>query len=124
MKKLFDIKRFKFYLWVGLVFLLLGLFSHYPEKPSSFLDRLFNNIWAVGYLTVLNYVFFEYTLSLLGWKRIFTFLLLILTHIFLYSCGSYIWRSIGIGLHIYTEFVTYPDVQKAIAGRMAYSMES
>ncbi|MDP4261397.1 MAG: histidine kinase [Bacteroidota bacterium] len=124
MKKLIDIKRFKFYLWVGLVFLLLGFFSNLAEHPGAAFKRALNNIWAASYVTVLNYFLFEYTLPELSRKKIFKSLLLIAGHIFLYSWGAYIWRCIGMGLNIYTPFVTFPSVSKAVSDRMAYSVES
>ncbi len=124
MKKLIDIKLFKFYLWVGLAFLLLGLLSNFAEHQDAFLQRAFNNIWAVSYVTVLNYFLFEYTLPKLSRKRIFKCLLRLLAYIFLYSSGSYIWKQIGIGLHIYTALVTFSSTSGAVSDRMEYSMES
>ena len=124
MKKLIDIKRFTFYLWVGFVFFLLAVFGDLAEHRETFLPRILNNIWGIGYLTVLNYFLFEYTWPRLGRKKIFISLLRVLLHIFLYSWGYYIWRNIGIGLHIYTPFVTYPSVQNEVSDRMTYSMGS
>src|SRR4051812_3624243 len=106
MKKLLDIKRLKFYLWVGLAYILLGLFSNLAEHPDSFPQRLFNNIWAATYVIVLNYTFFEYTLPLLSRKRIFNSLLWIFAYLMLYSWGAYLWKYIGISLHIYTLLIT------------------
>jgi LytS/YehU family sensor histidine kinase len=57
-------------------------------------------------------------------KGFFMSLLRIAVFIFLYSCGSYIWRYIGISLHVYTAFKTFPSPQEAMADRMEYSMES
>jgi len=124
MKKLIDLKRFKFYLWVGLAFLLLGLFSNLVQHPGSFLKRALNNIWVVSYVTVFNYLLFEYTLPGISRKKIFKSLLLLLVHIFLYSWGSYMWQTLGIQLNIYTPFVTYTPQSRAVAERMGYSIES
>jgi len=76
MKELLDIKRFKFYLWVGLAFLLLGLFSNVADHKEEILKRVLNNTWAVSYLTVLNYFLFEYTFPSLSRKKILKSLLL------------------------------------------------
>src|ERR1700730_1243714 len=122
MKKRFDIKRFTFYLWVGLAFLLLGLFSDAAEYPETFFKRALNNIWGAAYVTVINYFLFEYTLPRLSRKKILISLLRVLGYIFLYSCGAYLWRSMGIGLNIYTSFVTDSSESHAISDRMAYSM--
>jgi two-component system LytT family sensor kinase len=124
MKKLIDIRRFKLYIWIGIAFFVLGVITNYAENQNSFLQRLLNNIWAVSYLTVLNYFFFEYTWRLLSWKGLLRSLLRIAVFIFLYSCGSYIWKYLGVNLHVYTAFKTFPSTQDAISDRMEYSMES
>ena len=124
MKKLIDIKRFKFYLWVGLAFSLLGLFSDYAQHSNAFLERVLNHIWAVSYVTIVNYFFFEYMLPLLSRKRIFKSLLRILAYMFLYSWVSYLWKCIGISLHIYTSLVTFSSTSEAVSNRMEYSVES
>ncbi len=124
MKQLFDIKRLRFYLWVGLAFFLLLQFSDLVKYHESLLERGLNNIWGVSYVLVLNYVFFEYTLPKLAWKRIVLSLLLLLAHIFLYSWGLYAWRSLGIRLTVLTVLVTFPSASKAVEGQMSFSVMS
>lgn len=124
MRKLRDLKRFKFYLWVGLVFLLLELITSLGQHPDNFLARILNNIWSVSYVTVLNSYLFEYTLPGLSRKKIIKSLLRLFAYIFLYSAGSYMWKSIGIGLHIYTPLVTFTSSSESVSDRMAYSMGS
>src|SRR5690348_13235181 len=124
MKKLLDIKRFKFYLWVGLAYLLLGLFSNLAQHPDSFTQRLLNNIWAVTYVTVLNYTLFEYTLPLISRKKIFRSLLRIFAYLMFYSWGAYLWKYIGISLHIYTLLTTFSTTSAAVSDRMSYSIAS
>ena len=124
MKKWVDIKLFKFYLWVGLAYMLLGLFSSMAKHPGEFFQGLLNSTWAVMYVMVLNYTLFEYTLPLLSRKKIFKSLLRILAYFLLYSIGAYIWKQIGIGVRMYTALTTFPSTEDAIADRMAYSVGS
>src|SRR5579859_3397964 len=124
MKTPHYIKRFKLYAWIGLSFLLMNLLSDGVQYPGEFGARSFNNIWAACYVTVLNCIFFEYTLPRLRWKNFFRSLLLILGHLFLYSWGLYLWRSVGIGIHIYTPIGTYSSVSESVGDRMGYSMSS
>jgi hypothetical protein len=124
MKQLLDIKRFAFFLWVGLVFLMFWLFSELAYHPETFFQRAVNNIWRVSYVIVLHYIFFEYTFPRLGRKRIFRSILMIFVHLMLYSWGLYAWRLIGIGLGIWTPLVAFPSVSKAVSEQMSYSMMS
>src|SRR5882757_7931458 len=122
MKKLIDIKRFKFYLWIGLISLSLRLLSELAKSRGLFLERSLNDTWRIIYVVVVNYFLFEHTLPRLSRKRIFTSLLLLLFYVFLYSAGLYIWRSLGVELHLSTTAITFPSPSNAISDQMAYSM--
>ena len=50
MKTSIDMKRFKFYLWVGLAYSVLWLFYDLAKYPGTFLPDVLNNlgvIWQV-----------------------------------------------------------------------------
>ena len=123
-KKNIDAKRIRFYTWVGLSYFLLGTLTDGGQHPERWPGTLLNNAWAAVYVTMLNLIFFEYTWPRLRWKNAGRSLLLLTGHIILYSFGLYLWRGIGIGLHIYTSFATYPDIAANLSARMSYSMES
>ena len=127
--KLKDIKLVKFYLWVALVFFMIGILN-LSEYPGQLFHKILNNIWAIIYLTVLNFILFEYSAPFVLRKRkviisnFFTGILLLFVHMMLYSYGSYAWRIIGIQLHLYTEFRTYATIDEAIENQMLFSMQS
>jgi len=125
MKPLLNFKRFKLYAWMGLAFLLLGLLSNLAQYLGSAPDeagrRSLNDCWRVGYVTLLNYVLFEYTLPRLSWKKIGRSLLLIIAHLFLYSEGLYLWRQIGVAATLYTPF---PAGSHDVSPQMEYSVGS
>jgi len=126
MKKSVDIKRFTFYLWVGGVYLLMWLFNTLAKNPETFGVRALNEIWRAVYITVLNFILFEYTLPFikLTWKRILIGLFLLWAHLMLYSFGLYAWRFIGIQLHIYTAMKTFPTVETGVESQFSYSVAS
>jgi len=121
MKSLFDIRRFKLYGWIGLTFLLLCSLSNLAQRPDEAGPRCLNDCWRIGYVTLLNYVFFEYTLPRLRWKHFLRGLLLIVGHIFLYSEGLYLWRQTGIALKVYTSI---PAGLHEVGPQMEYSVSS
>ncbi|HEX7903625.1 MAG TPA: histidine kinase [Chitinophagaceae bacterium] len=130
MNKSIDRKQVKFYLWTGLAYLLLWQLGSTEKYPGNFFPLLFNNIWRVSYIIVLNFIFFEYTVPFVLRKReyvIYNILLgvvVLWVHVMLWSFGLYIWRVIGIGLHIYTRLVTYDSIEHALEAQMAYSVGS
>lgn len=121
-----DMKRLRFYLWVGLAYLLLRLFSDLSSYPDTFPQRSLNNIWRLPYILIITFILFEYTIPFirLTWKRLLAGLFLIVAHLMLYSIGLYAWMSIGMQLHIYADLTTFSSVSKALESQMSYSAMS
>jgi len=115
MKILTDKKQFRFYLWIGLAYLLLWLFIDLVSETETFLPRSVNEIWRVVYIIAVNYLFFEFTLPRFSRKKILRSFFLLVFTIFLFSYGLYAWRSFGISLHIYTPYKTYSTVSHGVS---------
>ncbi|HKH62688.1 MAG TPA: histidine kinase [Flavitalea sp.] len=116
-----NIQRLTFYLWVGLAWTLLWLFSYLVKYPETFFPRCLNEIWRIVYLIAANFIFFEYSWPFITKKRKYL-LYNILIGIFLFwiqmmllSYGLHAWRQIGIGLHIYTGFKQFETIDHALA---------
>ena len=119
-------ERVKLYIWIGLAFLLLNTIGELINYPETILKRIWNSIWLISYLIVINYLLFEYTLPYikLTWKRILIAPLLLFGYLMLYSFGSYAWRHIGIQLHAYFPLIDKPSFYKVVEYQMAFSMSS
>lgn len=130
MKISIDKAKVKFYAWVGLSYSFLGFLSVIGEHPDYFFAVVFNNAWAVMYVIVVNYILFEITVPYVLKKRtsvirnILLALFLAWVFMMVYSFGSYVWRSIGIGLHIYTQLKEYPSISDLLQNQMGYSVGS
>jgi len=130
MKISINRERFKFYLWVGLGYFFLGLFSSLPNYPDRFFLVVFNNVWGVVYVIAINFILFEYTVPFVLKKRktiiynILSGILLLFIHLMFYSYGSYVWRLLGTELHIYTPLKVFSSLDKALENQMAYSTGS
>lgn len=130
MKNSFDIRLAKFYLWLGTGYFFLGLFTAVGNYPGKFFSVVFNNVWGVVYVIVLNFIFFEYTIPFVLKKRkailynIVIGIFLLFIHLILYSYGSYVWRLLGIQLHVYTALKAFPSLDKTLENQMAYSTGS
>ncbi|HEY1115672.1 MAG TPA: histidine kinase [Chitinophagaceae bacterium] len=126
MKIAIDRSRVKLYLWIGLAFLALRLFSELVNNRETFFERVVNSIWLIGYLTVLNFILFEYTLPFikLSWKRILLGMFLLWAHLMFYSFGLYGWRAFGIALGIYFPLTTHESAMKGIEYHVPYSFMS
>ena len=130
MKKLFEIKRFIFYLWLGLPYLFLWVWHDISTFDAGFLQTFLNNIWRTVYIIVVNFIIFEYVVSFVLRKRrsvVFNILLGILSlwiFMIIWSYGLYVWRSLGVALHIYTPLGPQAKVKTLLASQMAFSAGS
>jgi two-component system, LytTR family, sensor kinase len=121
MKPLVDIRRVKLYIWIAIAYLGFGILTDLAQNPDQLDKRFVDDLWRVGVVTVLNYLFFEYSLPRLSRKKPMVSLGLILGHIFFYSKGLYLWRQLGIVLHIYTPI---PEGEHNVSTQMEYSVAS
>lgn len=123
-------QRFKFYLWVGAAYLLIWLFNSLINYPDTFAVRSLNETWRAIYITVVNYIFFEYAMPFIRKKRRFflfnivLFLFALWIQMMVCSFGVYVWRGIGIGLHIYTALTTYPSLAEALSAQASFGVMS
>jgi len=102
MKKLFDIKKLRLYIWIGLAALILGLLVDAAKyHDSSFPKRALNHIWKNVFVIFINYFFFEFAVPKLSRKKLFSSLVRVLFYFILYTAGFLIWRGIGVALHTY-----------------------
>src|SRR5215213_3591744 len=115
MKKALDIKRLKFYLWIGLGYLLLWLFVDLASGRETFFLRAVNEIWKAVYIVIINYLLFEFILPELSRKKIIRSFFLIVLTFFLYSLGFYAWRSLGVGIQVYTPYKIYARISHGVS---------
>jgi sensor histidine kinase YesM len=130
MKPLHVIKKYKFYLQLGLAWLCLQLFIGLIRHPGEFLQWAINEIWWTAYIVFFNFILFEITLPFILRKRKSIFynillgLVIVWVHIMFYSFGLYAWRLFGIQLHIYTALGTFSSTDEGLSYSMAYSVGS
>lgn len=115
------ISRMRFYLWVGLAWTLLWLFSYMANNADTFFLRVLNELWRNIYLIPVNFIFFEYAWPFITRKRKYIIynvllgLLIVWILMMQLSYGLYGWRQLGIALHIYTDFRQDVLLSKALA---------
>lgn len=128
--KLKNIKLVRFYLLVAFAFMFLGVMTLAGRHPGKLIYVILNNLWAVVYLTVINFILFEYFVPFALKKRknivqnILIGLLLFFVQMMLFSYGSYSWRALGMQAHVYTPLMTFATTDEALQNQMEFSMES
>jgi two-component system LytT family sensor kinase len=126
MKKIIDTEQFKFYMLIGFFYLLFWLLIDFVTNFDTFLQRIVNNVWLIGYLVVVNFIFFEYTIPFikLAWKRLLVMPLLLFAQLMLYSFGLFAWRFIGIEAGTYFALKTFATIESGVAYLFPYSVFS
>ena len=123
-----DKKKIIFYLWVGLAYFLLRLLFNAHQFPGNFFPLVVNNLWRIAYIIIVNFIFFEYTIPFVLRRRkyilynILLAIVLLWLYMMLWSFVAHAWRTIGIGLNIYTPLIIYDSIEHALEAQMAYSM--
>lgn len=117
-----NFKRIKFYLWVGLGWLLLWLFTYlHNDGGYTFWVWVPNELWRTVYLVLVNFIFLEYVWPLVLQKRKYIVYNILIGVFFIWvvmmfvSFGLYAWRQLGIELHIYTALRQNETLNKAVA---------
>ncbi len=130
MKRLFEIKRFVFYLWIGLAYLCLQVWHDMSTFDATLLQALLNNLWRTTYIIVVNFVFFEYALTFIfkkGRPVVYSIILgaaLLFVFMIIWSYGLYSWRALGVALNIYTHLGETAGPKTLITSQMAFSAGS
>lgn len=130
MKKIFEIKRFIFYCWLGLPFMILAVLHEVSTFGATFLQVFLNNCWRIAYVIVVNFVFFEYAVPFIARKRLYIInnillgIALLFVFMMLWSYGLYSWRSLGVVLNIYTPLGKPASMNTLLESQMAFSMGS
>lgn len=114
------------YLRMAGVFLVLGFLGDLAEDKKTVLKGLVNNLWLLSYLIFFNYILLEYTLPYIrmSWRRVFVAPFLIVGHVVFYSFGLYVWRALGILLHLYFVFAPNAKTKDVLQDLMGFSIGS
>jgi len=123
MKALLDIRRFKLYGWVGLVMVFMCTIKEAHEH-TPFFTALLDCIWLSIWLTVVNYVLFEYTVPRLRWKRFYFGILWLLLYLYLYTEGFHHWAQLGYVLHVNTDYIDPPGKKHDLSEEANFSIPS
>src|SRR3954465_4347715 len=130
MKKLADTKRITFYLWIGLAYVALWVLIETGIRHGMFWTVFRNEIWRTSYIIPVNYMLFEYSLQQVMRRRkywlinILLALILFFVHLSLYTIGLYIWKTIGAGFGVYTEFRTFRNIKEEVTFHFGFSVGS
>ncbi|HYC40696.1 MAG TPA: histidine kinase [Chitinophagaceae bacterium] len=130
MNKLNDRKLVIFYVWMAAAYLTLWIIHDLTNNPETFFPRLANNIWRVLFVSVLNFVFYEYSIPYILRKRKYLIYNILLAlpiawlHLMLWSYGLTGWRALGIAFGIYTPYVTAASADRIVEIQMGFSAGS
>ena len=130
MTPIHDMKKITFYLFMGLAYTCLWIASNLHNFDNAFPGAVFNNLWRVAFIVAVNFIFFEYTVPFVLKKRAYVIYNVLLAipalwvHVMLWSFGLYVWRMIGVGLHIYTPLIKFDTTEQALESQMAFSVGS
>jgi two-component system LytT family sensor kinase len=123
MKALFDIKRFKLYAWIGLGIVCMCTIREVLEH-KGFGVALLECLWLTIYLTLVNYVLFEYSVPRLRWRKFYIGILLLPLYLYLFSQGLHLWAELGYVLRVNTDYIELPGVRHDLHEEAGFGIPS
>ncbi len=124
MKVALEKKRVRLFLALGAAYLAIFGLGEAISNSDTFFIRLFNNIWLLTFLVVINYILFEGLGAYvkLNWKRILISLFLLWIIMLFYSFGLEGWRFLGVQIGIYHPVRSFTSEYGLTEFMMTYSM--
>ncbi|WP_336516525.1 sensor histidine kinase [Pollutibacter soli] len=97
-----DKTRFKLFLRIGLIYLLISLFADFVSNHDRFWNRYFVlNIWQALFVMPLAYNFYENLVPKITRKRMLNSLAILFGQLVLFSFVHYLWYQLGLTLQLY-----------------------
>ena len=130
MRILINREKLRPYLWAAPIFFFITFGHSLSIYPDRIFAVLFNSLWRIAYVIFIIFLLFEYSIPFVLRKRknifynILLGILFLWLYLMLFSCGSYIWRQLGILLHVYTPLAVFKSVELLLENLMAYSAGS
>jgi len=115
---------------MGLGYLIIGFLNTYHQYQDRFLASLFNNLWGILFVIPVNFIFFEFAVPFVLKQRkfliinIISAIFILFLFMMIWSYGSYVWRLLGIEVHVYTALRDFNEVSKVLQNQMGYSAAS
>lgn len=114
---------FMFYVFSGMVFLLLYSIAEFFQYPATYGRRILNSFFLVSYLTTGSYFFFETRKHLLkGLHKYLHALVFMLLAIIFYTFGLYGWRELWIEMGFYQNYAPKLPLLKGVALHAQFSL--
>ena len=105
MKSLLDIRRFKLYAWVGLGIVCMCTIQEWHVEHKRFLTAFLNCLWLTTWLTLVNYVLYEYHVPRLRWRKFYIGIGLLFLYLLLLTEGFHLWAQLGYVLHVNVDYI-------------------
>ncbi|HKP32311.1 MAG TPA: histidine kinase, partial [Chitinophagaceae bacterium] len=130
MNRLFNKRLITLYALLALGFWIFGTLFMLENYYGTLAEFSVNNLWAVIYVTICNFILFEISIPFILKKRayiiynVFLGIIILWVHMMMYSYGSYLWRTLGLQLTIYTPLRDFETKSLLLQQQMSYSMGS
>ena len=121
MKALFDIHRFRLYGWVGLGIVVMCTF--HETLHLSHLGRAFLNcLWLTIWLTLVNYVLYEFAVPRFRWRRFYIAFLSMIFYMVLLIYGFHLWALLGHALQVNNDYIDAPGTKHNFTEESSFSI--
>lgn len=99
-----DKTRFKLFLRIALIYLLIALFVDFVSNSEAFWSRHFVlDIWQTIFMIPVAYNFYENLVPKISSRRILYSLAVLFGQLMLFSIVHYLWYQLGLTMHLFAQ---------------------
>lgn len=124
MRSLFDIQRFKLFAWVGLGIVCMCTIQEWHMVHKGIVTAFLDCFWLSIWLTLVNYILYEYSIPRLRWRKFYIGILLLFAYLFLLTEGFHLWAQLGYLLHMNTDYIELPGKRHHLSDEADFSIPS
>lgn len=110
-------------MWVGLGIVFMCTVKETHEH-TAFGRAILNCLWLTSWLTLLNYLLFEYTVPRLKWRKFYIGIPVLMFYLYLMIYGFHLWAEFGSILHLNTDYIDPPGKKHDFSEESGFSMSS
>ncbi|HEV9038814.1 MAG TPA: histidine kinase, partial [Puia sp.] len=124
MRSLLDIRRFKLYGWVGLGIVCMCTIQEIHSEHRGFFIAILDCLWLTIWLTLVNYLLYEYAVPRLRWRKFYIGILLFIFYLFLSTEGFHLWAQLGYALHVNVDYIETAGKRHHLSEEASFSLPS
>jgi len=94
------------------------------SEHRGFFIAILDCLWLTIWLTLVNYLLYEYAVPRLRWRKFYIGILLFIFYLFLSTEGFHLWAQLGYALHVNVDYIETAGKRHHLSEEASFSLPS